>query len=558
MKNDFRIILDAAYRWDAQPSDFLQFNGRVLNKYGLDYVKMKLSREHLSLDNSIYSKKGSGLTTLLEDSFYKTTQKYENDEDIQDMIVPEDKYDAWLNSLPEKYFSEYAARKYLIDRYLNTFTESDKSRIIKIMCENLDSPNYVQFLDFDPNIMTTQQYLIYKDIISFYDKLKFDELSNNEDLWESYIQRNDAMMDQRLPKHSLNEEYVENDEISERLNQILSKTEETESETVEELKQKIDELNNAAQQAIVNSQNILKQSYNPLESLSNQSKPVQRVNSLVFTPAITTNNQSYVFNNPINYEYKTTYGQISKVGYVNNIQDLINQRNAVAIANNQLVNQIIQNQLAYNNQFQNHSHNISNLQNTSQTIQSIFSINQKNNSSNVVNESGSSLHINQNVSNSQIYKSNMNLNTNAQLNGDIFNSASSNKGYDTLNTNIAKPVLIKINKQQPQNNNNKQTIASNQFRPTSSQSINTQSSIKIPNRSFSNALNNNSSTNSSQFNNEPQSTKIPLTKIPTSPLTVNNLTNNENKQQDIVSVYKVNTKPEPQKVMVGVPSKKID
>lgn len=558
MKNDFRIILDAAHRWDAQPTDFLQFNGRVLNKYGLDYVKMKLSREHLSLDNSIYSKKGSGLTTLLEDSFYKTTQKYENDEDIQDMIVPEDKYDAWLNSLPEKYFSEYAARKYLIDRYLNTFTESDKSRIIKIMCENLDSPNYVQFLDFDPNIMTTQQYLIYKDIISFYDKLKFDELSNNEDLWESYIQRNDAMMDQRLPKHSLNEEYVENDEISERLNQILSKTEETESETVEELRQKIDELNNAAQQAIVNSQNILKQSYNPLESLSNQSKPVQRVNSLVFTPTITTNNQSYVFNNPINYEYKTTYGQISKVGYVNNIQDLINQRNAVAIANNQLVNQIIQNQLAYNNQFQNHSHNINNLQNTSQAIKSIFSINQKNNSSNVANESSSSLHMNQNASNSQIYKSNMNLNTNAQLNGDIFNSASSNRGYDTLNTNIVKPVLIKTNKQQPQNNNNKQTLASNQFRPTSSQPINTQSSIKIPNRSFSNALNNNSSANSSQFNNEPQSTKIPLTKIPTSPLTVNNLTNNENKQQDIVSVYKVNTKPEPQKVMVGVPSKKID
>lgn len=556
MKNDFRIILDAAYRWDAQPSDFLQFNGRVLNKYGLDYVKTKLSREHLSLDNSIYSKNGASLTTLLEDSFYKTTQEYHNDEDVQDMIVPEDKYDAWLNSLPEKYFNEYAARKYLIDRYLNTFPESDKSRIIKIMCENLDSPNYVQFLDFDPNIMTTQQYLIYKDIISFYDKLKFDELSNNEDLWENYIQRNDAMMDQRLPTHSFNEEYVENDEISDRLNDILSKTENNESETVEELKQKIDELNNAAQQAIVNSQNILKQSYNPLESLSNQSTPVQRVNSLVFTPAITSNNQNYVFNNPINYEYKSTYGQISKVGYVNNIQDLINQRNAVAIANNQLVNQIIQNQLVYNNQFQNHSHNINNLQNTSQAIKLIFDIGQKNTST-VINENNNSLYINQNISNSPIYKSNMNLNTNAQLNGDIFNSASiTNKGYDTSNQNIVKPVLVKVNKQQP-SQNNKQVIASNQFKPVSNQSINNQSLIKIPSRSFSNTLSNNSSTNYNQINNEPQSTKIPLSKIPTTPLTVNNLTN-ENKQQDIVSVYKVNTKPEPQKVMVGVPSKKID
>ena len=84
--------------------------------------------------------------------------------------------------MPEVYFDEYRTRKFLLDQYLDTFNISDKSRIIKIMCENLGTLNYVQFLDMDPNTMTTQQYLIYKDIIRFYDQLNLNDFLSKEDL----------------------------------------------------------------------------------------------------------------------------------------------------------------------------------------------------------------------------------------------------------------------------------------------------------------------------------------------------------------------------------------
>ena len=139
------------------------------------------------------------------------------------------------------------------------------------------------------------------------------------------------MLDNKTPSQSIDEEIVEEEEISDRLNKILSNPEETD-DSIELLKQKIEELSDSAQQAMNESRNMMS-SYNNQYAQQQVAKPA----NLVFVPP--------TINQPArttSYNYVNTYGSIAKVGYANNIQDLIEQRNATAVANSQLVDRIIQ------------------------------------------------------------------------------------------------------------------------------------------------------------------------------------------------------------------------
>ncbi len=374
MKNEFKLLRESAYDWDERPHDYFNFTGRVVHKYGLPYIRSKLHFKY----NYVVDKNESDANIIgkfvdqvkdemLMNNAAGANQVQHNAEEKQllhvvDMEVPASQYDTWINSVPSKYFDEYKQKKHILDQYLSKFNSYERNKVIKIMCENSESKNYVHFLDTDPDSMTTQQFLIYKDVIRFYEQKYLKEAAEESKLWEQFNSRENSLNKINEPEAvaiSLNDENATKD-IDE-LKDVLSGEESTSS--VEDLKKQLDEMIASTEQMNVESKEEVQEQVVNEEPVRNvRTLDIKPAKTLLFTPQTTVINAAAPFGASKAYEpnYKQTMAQkginlhnnqIAKVGYATNINDLINERNAKAAANQALVNEIIQNQIAYNSQF---------------------------------------------------------------------------------------------------------------------------------------------------------------------------------------------------------------
>ncbi len=390
MKNEFKLLRESAYDWDERPHDYFNFTGRVVHKYGLPYIRSKLHFKY----NYVVDKNESDANIIgkfvdqvkdemLMNNAAGANQVQHNAEEKQllhvvDMEVPASQYDTWINSVPSKYFDEYKQKKHILDQYLSKFNSYERNKVIKIMCENSDSKNYVHFLDKNPDTMTTQQYLIYKDVIRFYEEIYLKEISEQDKLWSKLSERESELAKINEPNAAIVSLSDDEEGNMDQLRDILSNKEVTSDENIDALKKQLDDMIASTE----NMSNMVEEpiaAQAPVEERRNvRTLDIKPAKTLLFTPQTTVINAAAPFGASKAYEpnYKQTMAQkgislsnnkIATVGYVNNISDLIDERNAKAAANQALVNEIIQNQIAYNNQFG------ANIQSSLKTSSTIYS-----------------------------------------------------------------------------------------------------------------------------------------------------------------------------------------
>ncbi len=545
MKNDFKILRDSAYTWDDRPHNYFNFSGRVVDKYGLPYIRSKLhfkynyvadknENENQAIGKFIESIKSEALVSEPAQNRFEREELH-----VVDMEVPANQYDTWVNSVPSKYFNEYKQKKLLLDQYLSKFNSHERNQVIRIMCENSDSKNYTHFLDIDPDAMTTQQYLIYKDIIRFYEEIYIKEAVEQNKLWEQLSQRESELAKLNEPKTAMVDLDDETSEAvdSERLNAILAGAEQEPTTDGEALKKQLEEMiastENMAQK--VEEQESIRKPIEESEKGNNvRTLDIKPAKTLLFTPQTTVigsgnafgTNKAYEpnFNKPLS-QRGLSNANIATVGYANNINDLINERNAKAAANQALVNEIIQNQIAYNNQFGGKVQH-ANIKQSSTNYGQVAN----------ANKAGSF-----NASASVNTRSNMmssNFNNQSAIQNQVANSQEAETPVSINKPLLAKkPVLLgKTNQSSPAQTSSVVKPSFN-FNRTS----HTESNAAVePNTEVKSSI----------------SLQKPLGIKPVEAV-------NKSKTEDIVGVYKINTKEvavenEPKKVLVGgpIPTKK--
>lgn len=441
MKNGINETIIRAREWDVRPNKVFNFTGRVLKKYGLEKIREKLSfankeyydsvdkaRQYAGRPYAVQMSEASAVKEAINDAVANNADLIADESNaIVDMEVPTLYYEKWLNSIPMKDTVEYKKRRLMLAEYLNTFSEYERSKVIKIMCQDTDSNNYVSFLDMDPSYMNLQQKLIFKDIIKFYDEKIASENAEKEALWKQLEQSTiDAKHVALAKKESIVDEndndYVDtkagklasilaekeqvidqNENFEDNLNIENKKTIDNLQDEVNELVRKQSELERENQELIAKrSQDIhsvLMQQEMKMRS-GYQAQPNvktfdlgsnNKIKTLMFSPQTTSIRQNQIFGASNVFEptgkhfdprgYILSHDTIAKVGYNTNIKDLIEERNAVALANQQLVDEIVRNQIAYNNSFIKNgsfAHGANKLSNANHFAQSLSSIRQAN------------------------------------------------------------------------------------------------------------------------------------------------------------------------------------
>ncbi len=605
MKNEFKLLRDSAYTWDDRPHTYFDFSGRVIDKYGLPYIRSKLHFKYNYVTDKEENQDqiiGKFVDSLKNETVSEqpALNRFEHEDlHVVDMEVPANQYDTWVNSVPSKYFNEYKQKKLILDQYLSKFNSYERNQVIKIMCENSDSKNYVHFLDIDPDSMTTQQFLIYKDVIRFYEEIYLKEAVEQNKLWEQLSQRESELAKLNEPKaatFSLDDESEFENVDSQQLKEILSRVDDPTTSDVEQLRKQLDEMiaKTESMSETVEADQMRSSIQEPERGNNIRTLDIKPAKTLLFTPQ-TTVIGSKPFGSTKAYEpdYNKTLAQrglnlsntnIAKVGYVNNISDLINERNAKAAANQALVNEIIQNQIAYNNQFggkissglkqsttsyaplnSGSKANAFNSASSSSTMTSTRnSMMSQNFSSQASVQASSPMNANRNSMMSQNFSSQASMQANSasavstarnsMMNQSFSSQAMSQQADNDSVASINKPLLIK-----------KSNVAVNKPAQSYQSTTNTQQVIRQTTNFNFNKTNHTTSSvvaepkeevKTSIMNKQVQTKPIELTK----PLDVQN----KSRTQDVVGVYKINTKEianeEPKKVLVGanIPTKKID
>lgn len=570
MKNELKVLRESAYDWDLRPHEYFNFSGRVVNKYGLPYIRSKLHFKYNYVvdkdvkEANVFGKFVDEVKEEIQNQNSVNAQQRQNEEGklfVVDMEVPASQYETWLNSVPSKYFGEYKEKKHILDQYLSKFNSYERNKVIKIMCENANTKNYVQFLDADPDAMTTQQFLIYRDIIRFYEEIYLKDAIEENKIWEQYNTRESSLNKLNEPNASvvsLNDENADNN--MDLLRDILSNEETTSEENIQALKQQLDDMITSTEKMAANvDQPVIHEA--PVQVQEERLNKVRTLDikatkTLLFTPQTTMINASQPFGASNAYvpNYKQALSQrglnlqhteIARVGYVNNINDLINERNAKAAANQALVNEIIQNQIAYNSQFGN-------------TIQSGLKPSTTqyapiNNSAQAFNASAANNAMSNNFGTSQEVIAKPRL-----MKAATPRMGAANQPAET--TGINKPLLIKKSN-------------TNVVRPAQAyQSVAAKPSL-VASYKAPNAINPDPSKAQAEPTTTIQSTlNRPEMGTLQSPIKINTIqqttplntpsTNERAQGQDIVGVYKINTKEiaseqEEKKVLVGIPTKKL-
>lgn len=587
--NDYIFVRDLAYAWDKGMVEHIDFTGRIAQKYGPEYVKQKLAFISGRYEDAVIPGRFDYLATQ---RVIRNNDNLHDDLKVFTMQVPENEMESWAKSIPGKDLKEYIKKKEFLDKYLANFSAVDRNRLINIMTTDSNSYNYATFMDLDPNLMTTQQYLIYQDIINFYDYVAYHDMKENMKLWSYFEDTNDAIEKQKMKQVESSSKLVQNqiEEIANTENSLLSiENIDNENQEINDLMTTNEELKTilenkqkqlAAEPIEIIEKSIISNEYrnhddlnqklvrfnNLANEIRNYSFEQQNTNhvrtldlaepkikTLMFTPTTTVLKSPSIFGQ--NHSYAPDYTiplamrninivnpYISNVNNATNIADLIAQRDEVMNKNKLLVNDIISNQITYNNQFIPNASNQAYNQYASPNSVTNRNINQSLSNLQSNNYSGTNINTTTNVANSNPFA--------VKYPGQAANDSSE----------YVKPKLIKLSANNKiSNQNQSMTVIKPQLMPQTKQVNNanakTEQTIPVVNKVKINipfrSLNKNTNNEQKNVATEPMKKFEPNTNIKTNVLKPNKnpVANNETKVE-------VKNKKSQSKV-ISIPSKKL-
>lgn len=172
--NKFEELKRKVMLFDNAPIDYLEFKGRIFEKYGvtcfsdkLDYISGK-AFENMRDDRNPLKKLFDQKENELESAIDEST--------LPMLEVPIKIAKDWTKLSPEDYEQNIKSNKALIDEYLESLMYDDKVAAIRVMCKNLKTSDYSTFLDRNMNELDDDENKLADAILEFH-RLKKQQIA---------------------------------------------------------------------------------------------------------------------------------------------------------------------------------------------------------------------------------------------------------------------------------------------------------------------------------------------------------------------------------------------
>lgn len=354
--------------FDKSPIEQITFNGRVVEKYGMNCFSNKLALLSGDAFDSLRDNRNP-LERLA------ATQKYNkksvSDEDVPMIEVPEDMVQDWYSLIPNTYASDAKYKRKLIDQYLETLSEENKIEAIKIMCKNIDNNDYSSFLDRDFDKFDEEEALVANEIIRFHIDKRNSELQYKKDLAELSNTEKDKtynLLEQDNNIYGEDGEYynpydkksfsngsgsigmhpwAENNSYFDDEGLNFDKYKTLRQSDINNLRSNSSRLNQLYSNSSTNSMGSFNQFKKPLDQNRFRSSTFNQTSnsSLNLNKIPGSNIGNKIYTSPI---ARNTYNNIGNIPNCYNIVDLINTRNEVAHRNAELNKKIVSDSININ------------------------------------------------------------------------------------------------------------------------------------------------------------------------------------------------------------------